>query len=123
MLLYKITDYIIGRQAALTEIISIDRNKNNDVIENLQILKFSEHIQLDSKRVKKIEIKCVWCDNKVIRSPNDLSSKAKQGIAGPFCSNICSGKYASDIQNERTNKLPPQPNIPIEEREYYYLDK
>lgn len=101
----------------------IDRNKNNDSIENLQILSSKEHFALDVKRVKDIELKCVWCSKKVIRAASDLSSKHKQGMSGPFCSNSCSGKYGSDIQNERTNRLPPQPNVPIEEREYYYLDK
>lgn len=103
----------------------IDRNKNNDSIDNLQILDFSEHIKLDSKRVKpkEIQLVCVWCNKKFIRiTAGELFSGKK---AGPFCSSTCSGQYGAKVRYDKSSKLEnkPKESIPIDQRDYYYLVK
>lgn len=97
-----------------------DRNKLNDVIENLQILDLVTHSKLDSKRAKLIEIVCVWCSSKIFRKPNVLRRSSKLKKSGPFCSKKCSGEYGAEIQNNRQEKLPIQKPI---QSTYYYNDK
>jgi hypothetical protein len=97
----------------------IDRDKTNDVIENLQIIDKSTHTKLDIKRVKKIIQTCITCGIELVRSPRDVRGNAKKGKAGPFCRS-CSGKYGSNIQKGLADKLPTQPSV---KSEYYYLDK
>lgn len=103
----------------------IDRNKLNDSIENLQILTFKEHIKLDSKRVrdKEIELVCVWCKKSFIRMIAREIFTGKK--SGPFCSSICSGQYGSKVKLDKSSKLEnkPKESIPIDQRDYYYLDK
>lgn len=101
----------------------IDRNFNNNSIENLQILNKSEHVSLDNKRIRGTFVRCSWCnktfyiDGKKIK---DRCRKSKNGDKrGLFCSKKCIGMYGAELQNKRTNKII---GIKIE-REYYYLDK
>ena len=102
------------------EVDHIDRNKLNDVIENLQILNKNIHIILDAKRAKLVEIECVRCHKKCMKKTSSLRSNSKSGYAGPFCGKKCTGEYGADIKYSVLIKLPIQPSV---ESEYYYLDK
>lgn len=101
----------------------IDRDKTNDVIENLQVLPFKKHVSLDRKRVKYVETECVWCHKKILRSPANINSAHKNNYSGPFCSKLCISDYSSDLNRGIISRFPSQKSIPIEEREYFYLDK
>ena len=103
------------------EVDHIDRDKTNDVIENLQILTKSDHVKIDIKRSKLVEIVCIRCGDKAFRNPVKIRHCSKQNKSGPFCNNkSCRGKYGAEVQNGREEKLLAQPSI---ESEYYYLDK
>jgi len=45
------------------------------------------------------------------------------GKAGPFCGKSCSGKYGELVQNGKIEPLESQPEVPLEKREYFYVDK
>jgi hypothetical protein len=98
----------------------IDRDKTNDVIENLQILSLSEHVKLDVKYVKLVEIICVLCNKKAFKKPTNLRHNSNLKKAGPFCGKSCSGKYSRKLQLNQIEKLPVQPTV---ESTYYFKDK
>ena len=96
----------------------IDQNKLNDDINNLQILSLSEHVSLDVKRVKLVNVLCVGgCNSLLQRKHADIKSAAKKGRAGPFC-NLCRKKYQKDILSGK-KKLSIQ-TVP---KAIYYTNK
>lgn len=97
-----------------------DRDKTNDDISNLQILSRSEHTKKDIKRIKKVEITCIFCGNKAQKNARDLDRGAKLGKAGPFCSKKCVGRYGAEVQNGRMQKLNCG-RVQVK-REYYFKD-
>lgn len=101
----------------------IDRDINNNDISNLRIISRSAHTKQDIKRAILVEIECVLCGKKELKKANYLNHNAKQGKAGPFCGKSCAGKYGSAVQNGKIERLEAQPEVPLEKREYYYLDK
>jgi hypothetical protein len=98
----------------------IDRNKTNDVIENLQILNLPEHAKLDAKYVNLVEITCVLCNKKAFKQPKNIKHNSKQGKAGPFCSKSCCGKYGRKLQLNQIKEFSIQPTV---ESTYYFKDK
>lgn len=100
-----------------------DNNKLNDVLENLQILSRADNAKKDAKRVEPVEITCIRCNKKALRSGRDINHNAKMGKAGPFCSKKCLGTYGAEVQNKKTEKLPAQKRCPISERTYYTNNK
>ena len=111
----------LGRKLAQNETVDhIDRDKTNDRFENLRVITRSKHASDDNRRVKLVEITCIGCGNKALKRPNYLRSNSKQGKAGPFCSKSCAGRYGTEIQNNRRQRLPAQPTVISE---YYYLEK
>ena len=106
----------------LTEDETVDhknRDKTDDRIENLQILSRSVHAKKDARRVRLVEITCIWCGVKTYKVVRYLKHNEKQQKSGPFCSKTCSGKYGAELQNNRTKKLD---RTPTPKPEYYYLD-
>ena len=83
----------------------IDKNPLNNEKTNLQILTRKEHAALDCIRRKEIKENCIYCGKEVIITHNRQKNRNQQK-AGPFCSRQCSGKYGTDIQNNRQEKLP-----------------
>ena len=114
----------LGRE--LREDETVD-HKNRDFtdnrLENLQILSRTDHAALDTRRVRKIEVTCVYCGNKALKSPSKLDGNAKQGKAGPFCGKKCAGTYSASVHHERQERLKPQKRRPINGRDYYLKDK
>lgn len=111
----------LGRELSAEETVDhIDRDKTNDVLSNLRIVNASTHSSEDQLRVKQVEILCVSCGEKALKSARHIKHNSKQGKAGPFCGKSCAGKYGAEVQNERQVVLPAQPTV---EAEYYYIDK
>jgi hypothetical protein len=90
----------------------IDGNINNDDFSNLRIIERVDHIKDDVKRLKPKKFICIECGNSFIST-----RKYRKGIAGPFCSKNCSGKYGQRVQIDKNEKL--QDHIPV--IEYYKL--
>lgn len=112
----------IGRRLLSHETVDHkDRDFTNDDINNLQILFKKEHSSLDARRVKPLELSCIWCGNKTFQRPSDFDGNTKQGRAGPFCGPSCRGKYGKAIQ---MGWDVPKSNRPEKaKREYYKLEK
>lgn len=86
-----------------------DSNFLNNDLSNLRIVPRHEHSADDTRRVKLVKFKCVWCKKKFERSPRRLRDKAKKNQAGPFCSRKCAGKYSRNLQLKLINRLDSQP--------------
>lgn len=79
----------------------IDRDITNNSIDNLRVIRRSEHVTLDVKRYKEQKFTCPWCG-----AVFDLQSKRlhdaiynrKQKKSGPFCSRSCAGRYGKSVQ-------------------------
>ena len=75
----------------------IDGNKQNDVIENLQILTVKENniksVKERGLEAKDIELVCPQCSVIFYRSKNRVNFKINQGKK-PCCSRKCGGKYS-----------------------------
>lgn len=99
-----------------------DRNKLNDSVSNLRIVSRSLNSSDDSKRVKLVEIACIYpgCKNTCIRSARDIRGNSAKGKAGPFCGKSCGAKYGREVQLGHIPRLPPQPKV---ESEYFYNEK
>ena len=107
----------IGRQLGIDETVDHrDGDHENDDINNLQILPRREHSADDTRRVKKVKLRCAWCDKPFERSPRLLRDKARKGMAGPFCSRSCAGKYSRQLQQKLIDKMNPQKAV---DSEYY----
>ena len=112
----------IGRRLKSNETVDhYDRDYTNDNINNLRVKLKSVHTSEDAIRVKPIEITCIWCGTKALKRATDLDGNAKQGRAGPFCSNKCSGIYGAELQNGRVKPFGKARGKT--KREYYQLDK
>lgn len=98
----------------------IDRDFNNNDLSNLRIIPRSQHAREDTKRLRWIEVRCIWCDKTFMASPHDLDGNAKKAKSGPFCSKQCSGAYGASVQNG--GKILPRKYLKIK-REYYLLSK
>lgn len=91
----------------------IDGDFTNNNFSNLRVIPRSQHISEDRSRAKMVELPCVECNTKTVRSPSYVRGRAKRGIAGPFCSRQCSGKYGSRRQ-QGCEKLPAQEYVTTE---------
>jgi hypothetical protein len=94
-----------------------DEDFSNNDLSNLCILPKPDHSSLHVARVKKVEIVCVWCETKALKSARYIHGAAKQGKAGPFCGKSCSGKYGAAVQNGM-RRFKAQPDYPVEDRVY-----
>jgi hypothetical protein len=93
----------------------IDRNYENDDVFNLRVLPRDQHASKDALRVKVEKVKCKYCTNEFTPSKNQRNNINN---AGPFCSNVCSGKYGTDIQKG----LPLLGRTEIKKK-YYRIEK
>lgn len=93
-----------------------DSNIDNNDLHNLRIVPREEHSSDDTRRVKLVKFKCVWCNKEFERSPRLIRDKARKNKAGPFCSRPCAGKYSRMLQLKLIDKLGPQPLV---DSEYY----
>jgi len=104
----------LGRYLTENETVDhIDRDFENNKINNFQILNRIEHSLLDATRRKPINLICQVCGNSFLLR-RDQIIQYKKIKTGPFCGKKCAG-YASHFP-EKYIKLP----IKIE---YYQLEK
>lgn len=97
----------------------IDGNWMNNDPTNIRIIPREHHCRDDANRAKMVELPCVECDKMTSRTPSYVRGRAKRGVAGPFCSRECSGKYGARRQ-QGSEKLPPQEHVASE---YYKVKK
>jgi len=98
----------------------IDRNKTNDVLDNLKIIDRIKHVILDHKRIKDQIFICQVCKKHFILTGSQIGKlinnrKRKNNLLkrGPFCSRKCRG-YASHYPDKyETLRV---------EAEYFYLE-
>lgn len=88
----------------------IDGNFTNNDLSNLRVIERKQHINEDRKRVKAVVTACIGCKTELIRSASQLNRNARLGKAGPFCK-PCAGTYGANLQNGRTDRLNPQPEV------------
>lgn len=93
-----------------------DFNKDNNDLSNLRIVPRDQHSADDTRRVKKIKLKCSMCQKEFERSPRLIRDKAKKKVGGQFCSRKCAGKYSRQLQLGLIDKLESPQYI---ESEYY----
>jgi hypothetical protein len=81
----------------------IDGNFLNNDISNLQILDRQKHATLDVYRNKDLEVNCTYCNQlfTIKGSTTHLRNRKDRSQSGYFCSRFCSGKYGSEIQNNK----------------------
>lgn len=99
----------------------LDRNFDNNEISNLRLRPRSPHATEDVHRVERIAVECIWCGERMERSPSALDRNARLGKAGPFCKS-CAGRYGKSVQ-EGAERLPAQPRVPPDDRTYYQRPK
>jgi hypothetical protein len=97
----------------------INRDFTDDRLENLRVVPRSQHVSEDQRRAKPVEIVCVLCGTKALKSGNQLRGNAKKRKAGPFCSRECAGKYGASVQNGGKELGRTEYN----QREYYNVNK
>lgn len=111
----------LGRKLRPDETVDhIDRDRGNDIIDNLRIVGWGQHASDDNKRAVSIEITCVLCGRKALKSRRHIRHNAKQGKAGPFCGKSCAGKYSQGLQVGKNIKLPIQKSVDLKHK---YIDK
>ncbi len=98
-----------------------DGNFNNNLPDNLETLPLDVHAAIDKKRAKLVKVNCIWCGVECFKKARRLTSNSKQGKAGPFCGYSCVAKYRCAKRYGKISTLPPQPSVPIEDREYFRL--
>lgn len=94
----------------------IDRDFNNNDLNNLRIMPRDEHSAADTRRSRDAKFTCAWCGKEFERSPRLVRDKSKKNKAGPFCDKSCAGRYSRMLQLKLIEKLGPQPFI---QSEYY----
>lgn len=94
----------------------INRNKDDNDLNNLRLVPRNEHSRDDTRRVKLVKSKCSMCDKEFERSPRLMRDKNKKGRRGIFCSRRCAGRYSRKLQLGLIEKFPVQPHV---ESEYY----
>lgn len=83
----------------------IDHDWTNNAWDNLRIVPRGKHVQEDAKRVKLVQVVCLWCKEEVYKSASIVRHNRKKGKAGPFCGNQCAGAYRKAVQ---TGKADPE---------------
>lgn len=79
-----------------------DKDFTNNEIDNLRVINRSNHVKLDVKRRKPLEVECTICKKKFIATRHQLNKRA----TGFFCSKQCSGVYGKQIQLQQREKSP-----------------
>ena len=81
----------------------IDGNIKNNNISNLRVLKRKEHCKQDALRIKDIVAICSYCGKEFVIAGNKLRYRNRHNNSKNllFCSKECTGKYGTDIQNNR----------------------
>lgn len=76
----------------------IDQNPLNNDISNLRVLTNSQHVYNDTKRKKKILLKCANCQKDFWGFVSNRNRPLKKCKGFYFCSKHCSGTWGQQIQ-------------------------
>lgn len=74
-----------------------DRNFANDDLNNLKVKSRNIHASEDALRVKVEDVVCPQCQKTF--TPSVSQRYLDVNVAGPFCSNICTGRYGASIRS------------------------
>ena len=90
----------------------IDGNPLNNDLSNLRVLDRSEHCKNDVVRNKDVTTTCIYCGKEFTISGNSMHNRNRKdkNNSGYFCSKECSGKYGSEIKNQK-REVKPVENI------------
>ena len=84
----------LGRKLSKNEVVHhINGNKEDNRLENLEVLTPSEHSLEHSKKreLKKIELVCPSCNQKFLKALNKYKYAIKMGYKNIYCSRKCIG--------------------------------
>jgi hypothetical protein len=86
----------------------IDGNPLNNDLSNLRILDRVEHCKNDVVRNKDVITTCAYCGKEFTISGSSIYNRNRKdrNSSGYFCSRECSGKYGSEIQNQKREVKP-----------------
>lgn len=71
-----------------------DENRQNNKLENLELLSRKDHASLHlGKLAKTIEITCTYCKKVVIKRYNQIVTKLKNGQKDFYCNRSCMAKH------------------------------
>lgn len=90
----------------------IDHDKNNNSIDNLQVLTKSDHAKMHKPVLPCVIANCGWCNKEISLKPHSMRLRVKRSKNGIiFCSISCSAKKQFSDSNENS-KADPE-NFPI----------
>lgn len=106
----------LGRYLSKNETVDhIDTDFTNNDIDNMRVIKRSQHVSEDVKRYKEQDFKCPECGKVFSLSGRKLHNaihNRKQGKTGPFCGRPCAGRYGRKVQDGMTpigiGKITPE---------------
>lgn len=75
------------------EVHHIDENKNNDSVDNLEVLTKSEHTKLHHSKNLDVELQCS-CGDTFTLKPHVYQQKLRRNKGGISCSRSCAAKYS-----------------------------
>ena len=89
----------LGRRLTKNEEVDhIDNNKENDDINNLQVLTGIEN-RNKTKHVKRVKLNCAFCKKEFELLPSQYKTKLKSiRIHGLFCSRSCAAKFQRRVE-------------------------
>ena len=71
-----------------------NENKDDNRLENLEILSISEHTRIHCSTVANVKIKCSWCQKQFELKPHRYRLRLKRNKSKKlFCSNKCGALY------------------------------
>ena len=94
----------LGRYLEKDETIDhIDSNPLNNNLSNLRVIERKIHCYNDALRNEDLKVKCSYCGREFVIKGSQIRNRNRKdkNPSGYFCSRQCSGRYGSDIQNNR----------------------
>lgn len=124
-----LVEVVLGRELdpRLETVDHVNGDFHDNDWRNMRIVDNRTHSKEDAVRVKLLELACVYCTKKFLRTPRDVQTGLQRGVAGPFCSKKCAGRYGTDVQNNKLTQAASSycrwEQYAQQEPTYYTLDK
>lgn len=99
-----LVEVVVGRELdpKLETVDHINRDFHDNDWKNMRIVDNRTHSAEDAVRAQMLELTCALCGGKFARPYRYLRAGLARKRAGPFCSNVCAGRYG---MYAKTNKL------------------